>query len=81
MVLAAVVVIVTLLIFITVLLFYLKRLQAMRKELTNNNAKLTGLYEDLSLASRKLKKQYDELVAVQRDLSTSEYKLELLLKK
>jgi signal transduction histidine kinase/ABC-type uncharacterized transport system substrate-binding protein len=81
MVLAAVVVIVTLLIFITVLLFYLKRLQAMRKELTNNNAKLTGLYEDLSLASRKLKKQYDELVAVQRDLSTSEYKLELLFEK
>src|SRR5690606_27954194 len=80
-VLARVFVIVILLILIAVLLFYLKRLQAMRKELSKSNAKLTGLYEDLSLASRKLKKQYDELVAVQKDLSMSEYKFELLFEK
>ncbi|HPZ05482.1 MAG TPA: ATP-binding protein, partial [Clostridiales bacterium] len=80
-VLAAVVIIVMLLMFITILLFYLKRLQAMKKELSESNIKLTGLYEDLSLASRKLKKQYDELTAVQQDLSTSEYKLELLFEK
>lgn len=80
-VLVAVVVIVMLLIFITVLLFYLKRLQTMKKELSQSNEKLTGLYEDLSLASRKLKKQYDELIAVQKDLSISEYKFELLFEK
>jgi len=80
-VLAAVVVIVMLLILITVLLFYLKKLQAMKKQLSQSNMKLSGLYEDLSLASRKLKKQYDELVAVQKDLSISEYKFELLFEK
>jgi len=80
-VLVAVVVIVMLLIFITVLLFYLKRLQTMKKELSQSNEKLTGLYEDLSLASRKLKKQYDELMAVQKDLSISEYRFELLFEK
>lgn len=81
LILAAVVVIVMLLILITVLLFYLKRLQAMKKELSESNIKLTGLYEDLSLASRKLKKQYDELVTVRENLSASEYKLELLFEK
>jgi len=80
-VITALVVFVMLLIFITVLLFYLKRLQAMKKELSENNAKLTGLYEDLSTASRKLKKQYDELVSVQNDLSSSEYKLGLFFEK
>ncbi len=77
----AVVVFVMLLIFITILLFYLKRLQAMRRELSESNTQLTGLYEDLSAASSKLKKQYDELAAVQNDLSSSEYRLELIFDK
>ncbi len=80
-VLAAVVIFVILLIFITILLFYLKRLQSMKKELSDNNVRLTGLYEDLSAASRKLKNQYDELAAVQNDLSSSEYKLGLFFEK
>jgi len=80
-VITALVVFVLMLIFITILLFYLKRLQAMKRELSENNAKLTDLYEDLSTASRKLKKQYDELIAVQNDLSSSEYKLGLFFEK
>jgi signal transduction histidine kinase/ABC-type uncharacterized transport system substrate-binding protein len=75
------VVIVMLLIFITVLLFYLKRLRSMKKELSDNNIRLTGLYEDLTIASNKLKKQYDELTAVQNDLNSSEYRLELIFDK
>jgi signal transduction histidine kinase len=80
-VLTVVIIIVMLLMFITILLFYLKRLQMMKNELAMNNSKLTGLYEDLSAASRKLKKQYDELAAVQSDLNSSEYKLGLLFEK
>jgi signal transduction histidine kinase/ABC-type uncharacterized transport system substrate-binding protein len=78
---AAAVIVVMLLIFITILLFYLKRLRAMRKELSDSNIQLIGLYEDLTVASNKLKRQYDELTAVQKDLSSSEYRLELLFDK
>lgn len=80
-IIAAAVIVVMLLIFITILLFYLKRLRAMKKELSDSNIQLTGLYEDLTIASNKLKRQYDELTAVQNDLSSSEYRLELIFDK
>ncbi|NLK86424.1 MAG: hypothetical protein GX279_02905 [Clostridiaceae bacterium] len=80
-VIAATIIVVMLLIFITILLFYLKRVHSMRKELSDSNIQLTGLYEDLTVASNKLKRQYDELTAVQNDLSSSEYRLELIFDK
>lgn len=80
-IITATIVVVMLLIFITILLFYLQRLRAMKKELSDSNIQLTGLYEDLMVASDKLKKQYDELKAVQNDLSRSEYRLELIFDK
>lgn len=80
-IIAAAVIVVMLLMFITILLFYLKRLRAMKKELSDSNIQLTGLYEDLIVASNKLKKQYDELIAMQNDLSSSENRLELIFDK
>ncbi len=79
--LTAVTAFVMLLIFIIVLLFYLNRLRGMRKELIENNLQLTGLNEDLTVASNKLKKQYDELVSVQNDLSSSKLKVNRIIDK
>lgn len=67
-----------LLCFIGVLLFYLKKVNNMKKVLSESNSELTKLYRDLSEADKKLKQQYDELAQTQRNLSTSEYKYELL---
>ncbi len=70
-----------LLCFITLLLFYLKKLKTMKTILSESNSELMGLYKDLSTADEKLRQQYDELVLIQRNLSTSEYKYELLFDK
>lgn len=78
---ASLAVTVILLCFITVLLFYLKKVNAMKKVLSERNSELTGLYRDLSAADDKLRQQYDELVRTQNDLSDSEYKYELLFDK
>lgn len=70
-----------LLCFITILLFYLKKLKSMKTILSESNSELMDLYKDLSQADEKLKQQYDELVQTQKNLSTSEYKYELLFDK
>ncbi len=70
-----------LLCFITILLFYLKKLKSMKTVLSESNNELMNLYKDLSQADAKLKRQYDELVQTQKNLSTSEYKYELLFDK
>ncbi len=70
-----------LLCFITILLFYLKKLKSMKTILSESNRELMGLYKDLSQADDKLKRQYDELVRTQENLFTSEYRYELLFDK
>ena len=77
-----VLIIVTLLLaFIMVLIFNLRRINAMKEKLNDNHVELTGLYENLTIADNKLKQQINELVAVQEDLISSEGRYELLFDK
>jgi signal transduction histidine kinase/ABC-type uncharacterized transport system substrate-binding protein len=70
-VIMAVVIFSILVVFIIVLAFYLGKLNNTRKELQKSNE---GLIE----SRNKLKEQYDELVSVQRSLTSSENRFSLL---
>lgn len=70
-----------LLCYIAILLFYLKKMKLMKNVLSESNSELMNLYKDLWKADEKLKHQYDVLVQTQKNLSSSEYKYELLFDK
>lgn len=61
--------------FINVLLFYIRKIQKMKKNLSENNEELTQLYEELTAADEEMKQQYDEIITINEKIRLSEEKL------
>jgi signal transduction histidine kinase/ABC-type uncharacterized transport system substrate-binding protein len=61
-----------LVIFIFVLMIYLRKISRMKQKLYASNVELTELYEDLTASDEELRQQYDELTQMQNNLLASE---------
>lgn len=65
--------------FIAILLFYIRKIKNMKKELESNHEELTELYEELAKNDDELRVQYDELSSTQNFLTSSEERYRLVL--
>ena len=64
--------------FIAILLFYIRKIKNMKKELESNHEELTELYEELAKNDDELRVQYDELSSTQNFLTSSEERYRLV---
>lgn len=69
---AALFVFIILVTFILVLLYYIRKISRMKKELHESHVELTNLYDDLTASDEELRQQFDELTSVQKNLMSSE---------
>lgn len=67
--------------FICILIFYLRKISAMKQELYENHQELTQLYEELTASDEELRQQFDELMEVQKSLASSEERYALLFER
>lgn len=58
--------------FILVLVYYIRKISRMKKQLHESHVELTNLYEDLTASDEELRQQFDELTSVQKNLMASE---------
>ena len=65
--------------FIAILLFYIRKIKNMKKELESNHEELTELYEELAKNDDELRVQYDELSSTQNFLTSAEERYRLVL--
>lgn len=66
------------LIFISILLYYIKRLQDMKHNLNNKNEELSQLYEELTASDEEMREQYEEMVLINEKIRLSDEKLSYL---
>lgn len=67
-----------LIMFISILIFYLKKISKMKQELYHSHTELAQLYDELTASDEELKQQFDELTQVQESLMSSERRYSLL---
>lgn len=67
------------LLFITILLFYIRKIKRMKKELESNHNELTELYEELAKNDDEMRAQFDELSSTQNFLASAEERYRLVL--
>jgi signal transduction histidine kinase len=72
LVITTLLIIITLVTFILILLYYIRKISRMKKRLYDNNIELNNLYEDLTASDEELRQQYDELNNMQKNLMASE---------
>ena len=65
--------------FIAILLFYIRKINNMKKELEANHEELTELYEELASTDEEVRAQYDELASTQENLTKSEERYRLVI--
>ncbi len=65
-------------IFIAVLLFYIRRIRRMKKELSDNHEELVQLYEELTASDEEMRQQYDEILSINEKIRIGEEKLAYL---
>lgn len=63
--------------FIVILLFYIRQIRGMRRELSAKNEALTQLNEELEASDEELRQQFDELSGVKESLAISEARFRL----
>ncbi len=63
------------LLFVCILLFYIRMIRKMKRSLQENNEELSELYEELIASDEEIKQQYDEIVIINEKISQSEEKL------
>jgi diguanylate cyclase (GGDEF)-like protein len=78
LVLSVVAAFIILFVFIYILLFYIRKIQKMKKNLAENNEELTQLYEELTASDEEMKQQYDEIISINEKIRLSEEKLSYL---
>ena len=66
---------VVLIIFVSILLFYLRKINKMRCKLQENNDELTQIYEELYASDEEIKQQYNEIIIINEKIKQSEEKL------
>ncbi len=64
--------------FVNILLFYIRKIQKMKKNLADNNEELTQLYEELTASDEEMRQQYDEIISINEKIRLSEEKLSYL---
>ena len=64
-----------LMVFVSILLFYIKKIRKMRRELQESHEELTELYEELIASDEEIKQQYDEMIIINEKITQSEEKL------
>ncbi len=75
LVLGVIAIITVLVLFINILLFYIRRIRRMKKHLADNNEELTQLYEELTASDEEMKQQYDEILEINDRIRLGEEKL------
>lgn len=68
-------IIVTLILFINVLIFYITKIRRMKKNLAENHEELTQLYEELTASDEEMKQQYDEIIVINEKIRIGEEQL------
>lgn len=69
---------IALIIFVCILLFYIRKIARMRKNLSDSHAELTQIYEELSASDEEVKQQYAEILKMNEKLRLGEEKLTFL---
>lgn len=64
-----------LIIFVIILLGYIKRIRKMRRELSESHEELTQTYEELTATDEEIRKQYDEMLIINERIREGEEKL------
>lgn len=72
LVLTALWIFLSLVVFIGILLFYIKKMNKMEKELEIRHEELSQIYEELTASDEELKQQYNELTSLEESLAASE---------
>lgn len=70
--------IVMLILFINILLFYIRRIKRMKKNLADSHEELTQLYEELTASDEEMRQQYDEILEINEKIRIGEEKLSYL---
>ncbi len=65
-------------IFVLVLLFYIKKLRRMKKDLNKKNEELSQIYEEMVASDVELREQYDKMVLINEKIRLSDDKLKYL---
>lgn len=68
-----------LLVFVSILLFYIHKIQRMKRKLSASHEELTQIYKELSASDEAMKLQYDEITKMNDKLSISEERLSYLV--
>ncbi|MGE5614428.1 MAG: sensor histidine kinase [Bacillota bacterium] len=76
-----IIIILLIILFVIVLFFLLRRINYLKNELYKSNIRIDELNEEISKADSIIKSQHDELVRIRENLSTSEYRNEMLFDK
>ncbi len=64
-----------LILFISILLFYIRMIRRMRRSLQESNEELTELYEELNASDEEIRQQYEEMITINEKIRQSEEKL------
>jgi diguanylate cyclase (GGDEF)-like protein len=67
-----------LIVFVSILLFYIRKIQKMKKSLTDSHEELTQIYEELAASDEEMKQQYDEMITINEKIRLGEEKLAYL---
>lgn len=81
LVITTMIVFMILIVFICILIFYIRKINRIKQELYDSNTELTALYEELAASEEELRQQFDELTAVQENLESSQKGYWLLFEK
>ncbi|MDF2485568.1 MAG: diguanylate cyclase protein [Herbinix sp.] len=61
--------------FVSILLFYIRKINNMKKSLQESNEELSELYEELTASDEEIKQQFDEMILINEKIKQSEDKL------
>jgi diguanylate cyclase (GGDEF)-like protein len=67
-----------LILFVSILLFYIRMIRKMKNNLAESHEELTQLYEELTASDEEMRQQYDEILVINDKIRVSEEKLSYL---
>jgi diguanylate cyclase (GGDEF)-like protein len=78
LVLSVIAAFIVLLTFVSILLFYIKKIRRMKKNILDSHEELTQIYEELAASDEEMRQQYDEILKVNEMNRLGEEKLTFL---
>lgn len=64
--------------FVCILLFYIRKIQKIKKKLADSHEELTQLYEELAASDEEMRQQYEEMLMINHKIREGEEKLTYL---